>query len=93
MQLIQVTWFNFTSQLHALLSDYALCGNLNKLDVNLVDPFAKYVPHSGLLYTVNSASIYNPAYNNCCKKVNNFCIRITFACDEAKLQKGSKACS
>jgi hypothetical protein len=40
-QAIQVTWFNFTNQLHAFVSDHALCGNLDNLDVNLVDPFAK----------------------------------------------------
>jgi hypothetical protein len=44
MQAIQVTQFNFTNQLHALLSDQALVGNLDYLDVNLVDHFAKYAP-------------------------------------------------
>jgi hypothetical protein len=91
LQAIQVTRFNFTNQLHALLTDPALVGNLNNLDVNRDDPFAKYVPPSGRLSTVNSGAIYNLAYKNRCKKPNDFLVGIIFACDETKLQKGSKA--
>jgi hypothetical protein len=73
IQAIQVTRFNFANQLHTLLTDYALCGNLDNLDVNLVDPFAKHAPPSGWLSTINpGASIYNLAYKNCCKNANNF---------------------
>jgi hypothetical protein len=72
MQVLQVTRFNFTNQLHALLTDYALCGNLENLEVNLVDPFGKYAPPPGRLLTVNSGSIYNLAYKNCRKKANDF---------------------
>ena len=91
LQTIQVTRFNFTNQLHALLSDPALVGNLDNLDVNRDDPFAKYVPPSGRLSTVNSGAIYNLAYKNRCKQPNDFLVGIIFACDETKLQKGSKA--
>jgi hypothetical protein len=91
MEAIQVTWFNFTNQLHALLSDPALVGNLDDLDVNPADPFAKYTPPSGHLSTVNSGAIYNLAHKNPCKKPDDFLVGIIFACDETKLQKGSKA--
>jgi hypothetical protein len=91
MEAIQVTRSNFTNQLHALLSDPALVGNLDNLDVNPADPFAKYAPPSGQLLTVNSGAIYNLAYKNCCKKAHDFLVGIIFACDETKLQKGSKA--
>ena len=91
IEAIQVTRFNFTNQIHALLSGPALVGNLDNLDVNLADPFAKYVPPSGRLSTVNSGAIYNLAYKNQCKKANDFLIGKIFACDETKLQKGSKA--
>jgi hypothetical protein len=91
MEAIQVTPFNFTNQLHALLSDPALVGNLDKLDVNPADPFAKSAPPSGRLLTVNSGAIYNLAYKNCCKKADDFLVGIIFACGETKLQKGSKA--
>ena len=74
MQAIQVTRFNFTNQLHSLLSDNALCGNLNNLDVNPMDPFAKYVSQSGQLSAVNSGSIYNLAYTNRCKSPNDFLV-------------------
>jgi hypothetical protein len=91
MEAIQVTLFNFTNQLHALLSDPASVGNLDNLDVNPAYHFAKYAPPSGQLLTVNSCAIYNLAYKNCCKKANDFLVGIIFACDETKLQKGSKA--
>jgi hypothetical protein len=69
MQTISVTRFNFTNQLHALVSNPALCGNLDSLDVNVDDPFAKYVSPSGRLSAVNSGSIYDLAlaYKNRCK--------------------------
>jgi hypothetical protein len=91
MEAIQVTRFNFTNQLHALLSDPALVGDLDNLDVNPADPFAKYAPPSGRLSTVNYGAIYDLAYKNPCKKPDDFLLGIIFACDETKLQKGSKA--
>jgi hypothetical protein len=91
MEAIQVTPFYFTNQLHALLSDPTLVGNLDNLGVNPANPFAKYALPSGQLSTVNSGAIYNLAYKNCCKKANDFLVGIIFACDETTLQKGSKA--
>jgi hypothetical protein len=91
LQAIQVSWFNFTNQLHAILTDPALAGHLDNLDINPTDPFAKYAPPSGRLSTVNSGAINNLAYKNCCKKPNNFLVGTIFACDETNLQKGSKA--
>jgi hypothetical protein len=91
LQAIQVIRFNFTNQLHALLTNPALVGNLDNLDVKRDDPFAKHVPPSGRLSTVNSGAIYNLAYKNRCKKPNDFLVGIIFACDETKLQKESKA--
>jgi hypothetical protein len=93
MEAILVTQFNFTNQLHAKLTDPALVGNLDNLDVNPADPFAKYASPSGRLPNVNSGAIHNLAYKNRCKKPNDFLlVGIIFACDETKLlQKGSKA--
>jgi hypothetical protein len=48
--LIQVTWFNFTNQLHTLVSDHASCGDLENLDDSLLDPFAKYCPCFGPMF-------------------------------------------
>jgi hypothetical protein len=61
MEAILVTRFNFTNQLHAILSDPALVGNLDNLDVNPANPFAKYASPSGRLSNVNSGAIYNLA--------------------------------
>jgi hypothetical protein len=72
MQVIQVTRFDFTNQLHALLTDYVLCENLDNLDVNLVDPFAKYAPPSGQLPTVNSGAIFQPGLHKLLQESKQF---------------------
>jgi hypothetical protein len=93
-QVVQTTCFNFTNQLHSLVSDPALFGNLDNLDINVDDPYGKYVPPNGLLSTVNSGQWYNSAY---CHEVKDpskyFMVLIIFACDETHLQKGGKASS
>jgi hypothetical protein len=40
-QVVQTTCFNFTNQLYSLVSDRALFGNLDNLDVNVDDPYGK----------------------------------------------------
>jgi hypothetical protein len=49
-QVVQTTTFNFTNQLFTLISDQVLFGNLDNLDVNVDNPFGKYVPPNGLLH-------------------------------------------
>ena len=53
-QEVQTTYFNFSQQLYNLVADRALFGTLHNLDVNINDPFGKYVPTNGLLSTTNS---------------------------------------
>jgi hypothetical protein len=91
MEAIIVTQFNFTNQLHDILTDPLLVGNLDNLDVNPAGLIAKYASPSGRLSNVNSGAIYNLAYKNRCKKPNDLLVGIIFACDEIKLQKESKA--
>jgi hypothetical protein len=85
-QVVQTTTFNFTNQLFSLVSDQALFGNLDNLDVNDDNPFGKYVSPNGLLSTVNSGQWYNSAYQH---EVNDptkdFVMPIIFACDEMHL--------
>jgi hypothetical protein len=91
-QVVQTTTFNFTNQLFTLISDQVLFGNLDNLDVNVDDPFGKYVPPNGLLSTINSGQWYNTAYRHEVKDPSkDFMIPIIFACDETHLQKGGKA--
>ncbi len=93
-QVVQTTTFNFTNQLFTLISDQVLFGNLDNLDVNVDDPFGKYVPPNGLLSTVNSGQWYNTAYRHKVKDPSkDFMMPIIFACDETHLQKGGKAAS
>jgi hypothetical protein len=93
-QVVQTTTFNFTNQLFTLVSDQALFGNLDNLDVTVGNPFGKYVPPNGLLSTVNSGQWYNLAYRHEVKDPSkDFLMPIIFACDETHLRKGGKAAS
>jgi hypothetical protein len=77
-----------------LISDQVLFGNLDNLDVNVDDPFRKFVPPNGLLSTVNSGQRYNMAYRHKVKDPSkDFMMPIIFACDKTHLQKGEKAAS
>jgi hypothetical protein len=92
---MQTTCFNITSQLYLLVSDQALFGTLDKLDVNVDNPFAKYIPPNRLLSTTNSGQWYNSVY---CFKVKDPAKHFMMphhhvACDEIHLQKGGKASS
>ena len=85
-QVVQTTTFNFTNQLFTLVSDQALFGNLDNLDVTVGNPFGKYVPPNGLLSTVNSGQWYNSAYRHEVKDPSkDFLMPIIFACDETHL--------
>jgi hypothetical protein len=91
-QVVQTTTFNFTNQLFTLISDQVLFGNLDNLDVNVDDPFGKYVPWNGLLSTFNSGQWYNTAYRHEVKDPSkDFMMPIIFACDKTHLRKGGKA--
>jgi hypothetical protein len=93
-QVVQTTCFNFTNQLYSLVSDRALFGNLDSLDVNLEDPYGKYVLPNGLLSTVNLGQWYNSAYRHEVKDpAKDFMMPIIFACDKTHLRKGGKASS
>jgi hypothetical protein len=89
---VQTTVFNFTNQLFTLVSDQALFGNLDNLDVTVDDLFAKYVPPNGLLSTVNSGQWYNLAYQHEVKEpTKDFVMPIIFpvtkrACGKVGMQ-------
>ena len=61
---VDVTVFNFTSQLFSLLKDESLFGDISNLDVNPKKVFGRYRNNSKLLSTVNSGLIYAMAYKN-----------------------------
>ena len=65
IQVVQTTYFNFSQQLYSnLVANCALFGKLHNLDVNINDPFGKYVPTNGLLSTTNLGQWYNQAYHH-----------------------------
>jgi hypothetical protein len=87
-QVVQTTTFNFTNQSFTLIFDQVLFGNLDNLDVNVDDPFGKYVPPNGLLSTINLGQWYNRAYRHEVKDPSkDFMMPIIFACDETHLKK------
>ena len=80
---ISVTAYDFVAQLHSLLSDDTLTGDLNDLDVNQNAPFTKYVSPDGLLGPFNSGEWYHNAWDHCCRPdSNDWMCPIIFACDE-----------
>ena len=85
---VPVTRFNFNTLLYSLLTDPKLVGDLNQLDVNQDDPYAKYVCPTGRLSSANSGAWYQNAYAHCVKEDNDFMAPIIFAINKAKLQQG-----
>ena len=53
-QYINVTTFDFKSQLQSLLNNKTLFGNINNLDINPNNPFGKYKSQGNIPSTVNS---------------------------------------
>ena len=80
---IEVTVFDFISQLYSLLIDVNLVGDLTCLDVNQDQPFSKYVPKDGLVGTFNSGTWYNKAWTHCCDPASDdWMCPIIFGIDE-----------
>jgi hypothetical protein len=76
------------------VSDRALFGNLDNLDVNVDDPYGKYLSPNGLLSPVNLGQWYNSAYHHKVKDPSkDLMMPIIFACNKTHLQKGGKASS
>ena len=93
-QTVETTCFNFTDQLLSLVSDRALFGNLENLDVNNEDRFGKYINATGLLSTINSGQWYHNAYlHEVTDPSKDFVMPIIMACDETNLRKGGKTSS
>ena len=84
-EVINVTCFDFTSMLRSLLSDEKLFGNLENLDVNQQNPFAKYNSHNKKISCSNGATWYKNAWDKICKDPKDFLVPIIFACDETNM--------
>ena len=91
-QVVDVTVFDFKKQLLSLLNDRFLFGNIDNLDVNKSDPFARYKTPNNVLSTVNSGMRYKLAYKTCvtCPE-SDFLVPIIFACNETKVSNQGKA--
>ena len=87
---VDVTTFNFTSQLHSLLSD----SNLNVKDnlvVNEDDPFTQYKSPNGLLNECITGSWYNHAWAHMIANTScNFMIPIILYIDKTQMSISGK---
>lgn len=79
---IEITHFEFFQQLHSLLTDKALTGDLTQLDVPQDNPFGKYVSPNGRLGPFNSGSWYDNTWDRLCTKPNDWLCPIVYGCDE-----------
>jgi hypothetical protein len=80
---IDVTHFDFFSQLASLLKDKSLTGDLTHLVVPQDNLFAKYKSPNGRLGTFNSGSWYHKARDYVCEpNSNDWMCPIIYGCDE-----------
>ena len=82
---INVTCFDFIPMLRSLLTDEKLFGNLDNLDVNQNDPFAKYNCRNKKISCSNGASWYKHAWDKVCTHPNDFMVPIICACNETNM--------
>ena len=75
---IELTAFDFQSQLMSLLKDPTLVKNIDMLDVNKDDPFSKYQSPSGRLTCFNSGSWYHNAWTHGIDYENDWLCPIIF---------------
>ena len=80
---IDVTHFDFVSQLASLLKDKSVTADITQLDVPQDNPFAKYKAPNGRLGTFNSGSWYDKAWDYVCEpNSNDWMCPIIYGCDE-----------
>ena len=82
---IQVTSFNFKSQVHSLLSD-SMLNKTENLVINLESPFSQYVPPDGKLGECLSGSWYRQAWSHMeAQKLGNFLCPVILYIDKTHL--------
>ena len=81
---VPVTSFDFQAELLSLLHS-PVFEDINNLDVNLDEPFAKYESASGKIECFNGGQWYHDAYLNRCTYENDLLVPIIFAFDESLL--------
>jgi putative ubiquitin-RnfH superfamily antitoxin RatB of RatAB toxin-antitoxin module len=93
-QTVNVTVFDFKSQLLSLINHSSLFNDLDNLDVNPKNRFGKYESENHILSSVNSGNRYELAYNTLIKDPEkDFLMPIIFACDETKVSsQGEGSC-
>jgi hypothetical protein len=80
---IEVTRFDFLSQLYSLITDKSLTGDITQLDVNLDDPFATYQSPNGRLGAFNSGAWYVKAHDKLCTQPDDWLCGIMCTCMHA----------
>ena len=90
-QAVNVTVFDFKSQLLSLINHSSLFNDLDNLDVNPKNRFGKYKSENHIISSVNSGNRYELAYNTLINDPEkDFLMPIIFACDETKVSSQGK---
>ena len=79
-----VTSYDFKTELLSLLQSPVFT-DMKNLDLNLLDPFSKYVSPSGRLNCFNAGKWYSNSYEKVCESPNDFFIPILLSYDESVL--------
>ena len=91
-QFVDVTVFDFKTQLLSLINDQSLFGDIGNLDVNKDNVFGRYRSPGKILSTVNSGHRYKYAYQTMVQdSESKFLMPIVFACDETQVSSQGKA--
>ena len=91
-QAVNVTVFDFKSQLLSLINHSSLFNDLDNLDVNPKNRFGKYKSENHTISSVNSGNRYELTYNTLINDPEkDFLMPIIFACDETKVSSQGKA--
>ena len=79
---VEVTCWDFVSQLFSLLNAPDLTMDLKQLDVNHDDPFSKFIPTNGKLGPFNSGDWYQKSWDQICEpNSKDWMCPIIFGCD------------
>ncbi len=89
---VPVVCFNFPAMICSLFNDREV-NQLKNLVINPDDPFGKYVSPDGKLNDVNSAQIYELAYDHCCTSEKDFLALVILYMDKTVISQTKEGLS
>jgi hypothetical protein len=89
---VPVVCFDFSTAVISLFNDPRV-NQLENLIINPDDPFGKYISPDGKLNDVNSAQIYELAYNHCCTTDKDFLALVILYMDKTVISQTKEGLS